>query len=253
MNIKFKGIYILRGIFALIGLAALINGIAISLMSNFNLGNILTLLLGAVLLFWSVKYNLVKRVVPKLIRNILAAGLIIVLIFASCLLCYGTADNATYNENAVIVLGAAVHGETPSLALRDRLDAAVEYSAKNPEAVIIVSGGKGSQENLSEAEAMARYLVTKGISADKIIKEDKSTSTYENFLNSKVILEERFGDNYTLCFVTSEYHVFRAQSIAKSADFENITHTNSATRWYSVLPGTLREVLAVMKFWVFGN
>lgn len=250
---KISPINILRGILFIIGIAALINGIVLSFTTNFNLGNILTLLLGTVLLFWSIKYDFVSTFVPKIIRRIIATGLILVFIFASLLLCYGTIDNADNKEDAVIVLGAAVHGEIPSLVLRDRLDAAVEYSAKSPKAIIIVSGGKGPQESITEAEAMEKYLLNKGISADKIIKEDRSTSTYENFLNSKTILEERLGEDYKACFITNEYHVFRAESIAKSAGFESITHTNSSTRWYSVLPGTLREILAVMKFWVFGN
>lgn len=253
MKIKFNIPFVFKCLIFTIGCAALINGTVLSFTTNFNLGNVLTLILGTLLLFWSVKYDFVNNFVPKLIRIIIAAGLILVLIFATFLLCYGTADNVNHTENAIIVLGAAVHGETPSLVLRDRLNVAIEYSAKNPEAIIIVSGGKGPQESITEAEAMEKYLIKKGVSADKIIKEDKSTSTYENFLNSKVILEEHLGEDYKACFITNEYHVFRAESIAKSAEFENVSHLNSSTRWYSVLPGTLREILAVMKFWILGS
>ena len=101
-------------------------------------------------------------------------------------------STVTYKEDAIIVLGAAVHGKTPSRTLRYRLKKAVDYHEQNPDAIIIVSGGQGAQEDISEAEAMKIYLVENGVASNKIIKEDKSTSTAENFKFSKEILDETF-------------------------------------------------------------
>ena len=140
--------------------------------------------------------------------------------------------------------------------MQDRLDAAVDYHQENPRAMIIVSGGKGLQEKITEALAMERYLISQGISSDHIIKEEKATSTYENFLYSKEILEKQLGidaENHTVAFVTSEYNVFRAASVAEATGFEHVTHIHSTTRWYSALPSVLRECLAIVKFWLLRN
>ena len=106
-----------------------------------------------------------------------------------CVYSFGFTDTVTYKEDAVIVLGAGLRGENLSLILRNRLDAAVEYYNENPEAVIVVSGGQGPDEDIPEAEAMERYLYEQGVPLNKIIKEDKSTSTEENFKFSKELLE----------------------------------------------------------------
>lgn len=243
---------ILKSILIILGIAVLTNGIVLSFTTNFNLGNVLTLLLGGILIFWYIFFNTLVRALPKWIKAIFIMALIFAVSLSTFLFCYGKSNNVTYKEDAIIVLGAGIHGETPSRILADRLNAAVEYNKKNPDAFIVVSGGQGHQESIPEALAMERYLIAKGIPSDKIIKEDKSTSTYENFVNSKAILDEKFGSKYSVAYVTNEYHVYRARGIAKSAGLET-THYHSSTPWYSVLPGTLRECLAVMKFWVFKN
>lgn len=80
---------------------------------------------------------------------------------------------------------APLRGERVSLTLKLRLDAALEYLEHSPNTAVIVSGGKGDGENISEAEAMKRYLVSHGVDEGRIITEDKSTSTWENFKFSK--------------------------------------------------------------------
>ena len=164
---------------------------------------------------------------------------------------YGKSDSTTYTEDAVIVLGAAVHGKSPSLTLKKRLDKAVEYHKQNPNAIIIVSGGQGAQEDISEAEAMEIYLIDQGVAADKIIKEDKSTSTTENFTFSKEILDKHFNKEYTTCFITNEYHVLRAADCAKDVGFDDISHLHSNTNLSYLMSGSLRECLAVIKHIVF--
>lgn len=244
---------LLKFVVFVLGVAVLINSLVLTFTTNFNLGNVLTFGLAVVLLCFSVIPKFIRRFVPKFIRYTIIAAIFIAVAFSTFLMCFGLSDTASKTEDAIIVLGAAVHGETPSLVLRDRLDVAFEYHKQNPEAYLIVSGGKGNQEDVSEAEAMEKYLINKGVAADKIIKEDKATSTAENFKYSKEILENLLGDEYNVGFITNEYHVYRAAGIAKNAGFAEFSHLHSSTRWYSVLPGTLRECLAVVKFWVFGN
>lgn len=234
-------------IFLIVGAAILLNGIALFFVSNVNLGNFLTVAMGAVILLTVLLF----KKLAKWLKTVLIAGISIAVVFSSFLIIYGKSDNVTYREDAVIVLGAAVHGKTPSLTLKRRLDTAVEYHNQNPDAVIVVSGGQGAQEDITEAEAMQNYLVDKGVAADKIIKEEKATSTYENFAFSKEILTEHFGDDYTAAFITNEYHTLRAGLCAKRAGIENITHAHSNTNLSYLVSGVLRECLAVVKYLIF--
>lgn len=235
---------ILKIIFSVIGAAILLNGIALFFVSNVNVGSFLTVAMGAVILLTVLLF---KRL-AKWLKALLIAGISIAVVFSSFLIFCGKSDNVTYQEDAVIVLGAAVHGKTPSLTLKRRLDTAVKYHEQNPDAVIVVSGGQGAQEDITEAEAMENYLVDKGVAADKIIKEESATSTYENFTFSKKILDERFGEGYTAAFITNEYHTLRASLCANRAGIENITHIHSNTNLSYLVSGVLRECLAVVKY-----
>ncbi len=250
---KFKYKIILKIFYLIIGAAVTLNGIVLSFTTNFNLGNLLTLLLGGALLFCGIFLDTVVRRLPKWIKIAFVAALIFVVGFASFLLGFGTTDTVTHSEDAIIVLGAAVQGEKPSRVLKDRLNTAIEYYSKNPNALIIVSGGQGPQETVTEAAAMKTYLIKNGVAEDVIIKEEKATSTYENFVFSKKILDEHFDNTYSAAFITDEYHIYRAGGIAQNAGLKTSAHAHSSTRWYSVLPGTLRECAAVIKFWIFGN
>lgn len=122
-------------------------------------------------------------------------------------------DDAKY----IIVLGAAVHGKTPSLSLIERLRAAREYLTAHPDSVAIVSGGQGDGEAISEAQAMYDWLSESGIDKKRIIKEDKATSTYENIKFSLDIINSLGDDpSASTAIVTSEYHVYRALLIGKT-------------------------------------
>ena len=90
------------------------------------------------------------------------------------------------------------------------MDKAIDVYRKDPTPPILIpSGGKGNDEKISEAEAMERYLIAKGIPVNQIIKEDQSTTTYENLKNSKAIIDAQEGSKITV-LVTSNYHMYRA-------------------------------------------
>ena len=243
---------VLRLIFLCLGIFSLFNGIIISATSNFNLGNILTFLMGIVLLSVGIYWEKLKAKAPRWLKTAFFSLLAVILVFASSLYFYGKTDNITYDEDAIIVLGAGLRGSRPSSTLKGRLDAAYDYHTENPDALIVVSGGKGHDEDITEALAMETYLIELGVPKEKIVKEEKSTSTYENFMFSKEILDGLLGDNYKIAYISNDYHVFRAGHIAKKAGFENKTHTHSNTIWHSVLPGTLRECIGVMKYFILG-
>lgn len=115
----------------------------------------------------------------------------------------------------LIVLGAAVHGTEPSLALTHRLEGAYDYLEKYPQSVAILSGGKGAGEDVSEARCMYDWLTAKGVAAERLIMESASTSTAENLENSFAIIRARGDepDGHT-ALLSSSYHLYRAKSIA---------------------------------------
>lgn len=216
--------------------------------ANLNFGLLPVALLGTVLLVYGIFFE--KLPFRKLISGVLAFGLSVIIAFTSFLALYGRNDNATYNEKTVIVLGCGIRGERVSVGLAKRLNKAYEYHLQNPDAVIIVSGGQGPQEDISEALAMKRYLMEKGVPEDRIIMEDKSTSTITNFKYSHEIMKEKGLPDDSVVFVTNGYHVYRGASYAK-AEGLTVTHLGTDIIWYTIPMNYLREMLAVMKMWVF--
>lgn len=155
------------------------------------------------------------------IRNIFCAvaltvAFVLVLSFLlfECFVLLHFADKAPDGVDHVIILGAAVKGDEPSRALIHRIDAAYQYLIHNPDTTAVLSGGKGSGENISEAECMRRELVSRGIEEDRLMLEDKSTTTSENIEYSLALI----GDDWeSIAVVTSNFHVFRALKLAKKA------------------------------------
>ncbi len=145
----------------------------------------------------------------------------------------------------VIIHGAGlINGNRVSKLLADRLDKAIEIYQKDPTPPILIpSGGKGSDEALSEAEAMAAYLMEKGIPADMIIKEDRSTTTFENLENSKAIIESREGRKKTV-LVTSNYHVYRALRYCRKIGLK-CTGVGSHVAFYFWPSALIREYIAI--------
>ena len=153
----------------------------------------------------------------------------------------------------IIVLGAAVHGDTPSLSLVERVRAARDYMKEHPDTVAIVSGGQGADENISEAEAMSAWLTENGIDKSRIILEDKATSTLENLEYSFDIIRSRGDDpNESTAVVTSEYHIYRAKLLARSLDVSVGSVAAHTTYAPIMLNYFLREAFGVIYQWIFG-
>jgi len=131
------------------------------------------------------------------------------------------------------------------------LDTAVMYLNRNPNAIVVVSGGLGAGRNITEAEAMSRYLVAQGISPERILKEGASTSTYENLSFSNEILTEYFPNGFRAVIVTNDFHIFRATQQAQSLDIDAVG-LGASTPWHSFAANYLREILAIINFLIFG-
>lgn len=162
----------------------------------------------------------------------------------------GLTPQADGTNDYLIILGAKVRptGE-PSLSLQNRLDAAVDYMEKYPHVTAIVSGGQGKDEPETEAAVMANYLIERGIDAQRILREEQSTSTYENFLFSKELLAE---DVTHITIVSNDYHLYRAKYLA---DVVGLEADVIAAPTPNVVRGKamIRERLAILKTYVVGH
>ncbi len=196
----------------------LVNAVIATVMSNLSTGIWLTYALGGAILAGGLLFHRLPLWLP------IAAGsaLLVLAICVSSLFLFGKHDTVTYTEDAVIVLGAGIKGDKPTKSLQNRLDRAVAYHKQNPDAVILVSGGKGPQETITEAEAMARYLIAQGVPKTAIVQENAATSTTENFELSLPMMDK----HATVAFITTDYHIFRAAQNAARVNL-HATHAHA--------------------------
>lgn len=150
------------------------------------------------------------------------------------------------NYDYIIIHGAGLSkGEKVTPLLARRLDKGIEAFKKiGGKPKLIVSGGKGTDEKISEAEAMKRYLLEKNIAEEDIICEDKSTTTFENLKYSKKIMDAQ-KENYKCIFVTNNYHVFRTGLYAKKINI-NADGLGCTTALYYWPTAFIREYIAIM-------
>ncbi len=154
-------------------------------------------------------------------------------------------------ENTVIVLGARIHGDRPSRMLRERLDVAIDYLEQNPEAVCIVSGGQGPDEQYTEAHVMKAYLLEQGIAAERIFEEGRSTDTHQNIDYSLAIIREE-GLSERVAIATQEFHQYRAATLARRVGLTDVSAITTPTPFYLLFCYWVRECAAVCRLWVFG-
>ena len=144
----------------------------------------------------------------------------------------------------IIVLGARVKGETPSLSLQYRIDTAAEFLLNHPSCVAILSGGQGEGEDISEAEAIKRGLMAYGIPNSRLVIEDTSTNTKENIVFSKKLIPTHLTHGGV---VTNDYHLYRTIKIAEKQGL-NLIGLPAKTPAISRLKSHLREYAAITSY-----
>lgn len=175
----------------------------------------------------------------------------------------------------VVVLGYQVQDGKISRTLEHRLDKAYEYAQVHPNTVFILSGGKNGGEEVSEAEAMYDYLKKRGVPEYQMIKEEQSSSTYENLVYSKLIIDEREKNRrgwirdlmsrsgylsppdeevtIRVGIVTSNFHVLRAKGIAKHIGIQNVSGIAAKSDPVLFIHLCVRECFAILKDKFMGN
>lgn len=192
-----------------------------------------------------------KIPVPVRAAFLILTGLgLIVLLYTQVRILNHFKDKAPGNLDYLIVLGAQMRADGPSVVLQYRLDTAYDYLSANPGTVCIVSGGKGPNETEPEAYGMRDYLTAKGIDSSRILTEDKSANTIQNILFSKEIIAD---DSASVGIVTNNFHLCRGLSLAKKQGLNNV-HGLAAPSNPGYLPNNmLREFVGILKDSLLGN
>lgn len=190
-----------------------------------NIGTVTGVIFAALLFFYGLlwkKVHLFLRVMSQhtggkiflSIIGVAAAAVVCVALVETVWMVRAAENRPTEHGMTAIVLGCKVKGRKPSRVLTERLEAACDYLKSEPDAVAILSGGKGEDEEISEAGCMYEYLTAHGIAEDRLILEDMSTNTRENLAFSKEILRKRqLGMEVTI--ITSGFHEYRANKMAE--------------------------------------
>ena len=236
----------LRILLLISGALLLLNTAVMTLVASFTIGFVLQAALGASLIAYAILFHKI----PRKIHVAAGAVCMVPIVLAASLWVYGNTSDADYAEDAAIVLGAGLRGEQVSPILAKRLDAAAAYSERNPGALIIVCGGLGEGAAITEAEAMRRYLVTRGVPNERIVMEGLSTSTYESLSFAREILIDYFPDGFRAVLITSDFHLYRTVSLAGGIGIP-ASRIGSHTSWYAWPVNYLREMLAVTYWWAF--
>ncbi|MET0135232.1 MAG: YdcF family protein [Kibdelosporangium sp.] len=237
--------------------ALIANGVVMWRREGRRLANLLSLLAGLamvglfVLTVLAVRFSGSRWLITTAMALVLVAGYLAFLFVA--LLAYSVLYSRLgrrTNADAIIVLGAGLHGDQVPPLLASRLDRAIQCreQATGTDPVIVVSGGRGSDELVSEAEAMGEYLSRAGVPADRILLEDKAATTQQNLRFSVALLAEH-GHSGKILAVTNNYHVFRTAVLSRSLGLKlNVVGARTAS--YFVPSAFLREFVALLaQYW----
>lgn len=165
----------------------------------------------------------------------------------------GRRDFTALPVDAVIVLGAGVNGREPSMALKSRLDAALAYLTDHPDVPVVLTGGQGYGEGITEAQCMYDYLTARGVEEERLLLEEQALNTAENFAYSKALLAQQGVDmeKALVAVVTNDFHVARSALIAEKQGLRMIG-VGAPLPWKHLSVNYyLREAFAVVKTVLF--
>ena len=221
-----------------------------------GVGMAFSAILLCIILFWNRFRDLIGRCWEKplgkllvSVLGLLAAAIAVLAIVISVFMVKAANDRPRNEDTTLVILGCQVKNGAPSLMLRRRLEAAYEYLNEHENVSVVVSGGKGEDEVISEAQCMRDWLVDNGISSDRIYMEDKSVNTEENLRFSKKIIDDNKLP-VTITIVTDGFHQLRADMLAEKQGIE--AHNISAdTRFYLLPTYWVREWFGIIYYKLF--
>lgn len=246
----------------LFGLYALIifligNSYIVLKKESHSIANLLTLILAVALIAWLVIQQIGPEILPQWSLILLSIPSTILvyffLIFWNFLLIslIYQLNQPKFNQDYLIVLGAGlIDGEKVSPILASRINRGIafyhqQFAKAKRTPILLMSGGKGSDEKISEAEAMKNYAVEQGIPSEDILLEATSTNTYENMLFSKKLMDRLTPAGYQVIFTSNNFHIFRGAMFADQVGLKADGIGAKTAKYY--LPNAfLREFAAII-------
>ena len=199
------------------------------------------------------KYPKPVRAVRRLFTILLCIGLLVAGI-TEALIIHASFGDPKETVEYIVVLGAKVRPDGPSVSLMDRIRAAEDYLTEHPDVIAVVSGGKGPDEPMTEAQCMYEQLVQRGIDPNRIWLEDKATSTWENLQFTLALIEEKTGTRpVKMGILSSEYHLFRAGLFAEKCGIEPVGIPAHTSRLSQMVNHFMREVAGIWHYILLGG
>ena len=241
---------------------ALLSGLAFFLkfcIPGYSFSALVCICLIGIILFYTfmplvgLKFPVLAKYTTGIFTAVLVLGLLVVGTTEAIIIKKSFGD-PKQQVDYVVVLGAKVNKHGPSVSLWDRICAAYEYAEAHPEDILILSGGQGTDEPITEAECMYRELVELGIHPGQLRMEDEATSTWENLKFSLDLIEAETGIRPSkIGVLSSEYHLFRASLFAKACGVEFVGIPARTSRWGQRINHFMREVAGVWHYLILGG
>ena len=226
---------------------------------GYSFSALVCLCLIAIILFYTLmplvglKSPALAKAVTIAVTIVLVLGILVVGV-TELVIIRASFGNPLESVDYVVVLGAKVNRDGPSVSLEDRIRAAYTYLEEHPFVTAVLSGGRGADEPATEAECMYQELVSLGIDPLRLWIEDEATSTWENLHFSLDLIEEKTGQRPTkLGVLSSEYHLFRASLFAKACDVEFVGIPAQTSRFSQKINHFMREVAGVWHYLILGG
>ena len=200
-----------------------------------------------------------------LLKILLALILLAVLVFAG-LEVYISLHGQTHlvgEPKLMVIFGCQMKKDGPSVLLKDRLDTALAYLADHPDMTVVVTGGKGNDEHVSEAQGMYDYLTAHGIEGNRIYREDQSFNTWQNANNTMALMEREDMDlTQDVVLVSNGFHLSRIELLWDRARNARLAGETYRDQYVSTLAAPVshapsavhmffREPLALVKSFMF--
>lgn len=191
------------------------------------------------------------------LRALLGLLLAVLLAFGALLgaVLYGAYDHIQGDPQIMVILGCQINPWGPSVLLRDRLDKALDYLEDHPDLTVVVSGGQGPDEHISEAQCMYDYLTEHGVDEEQILLEDRSSNTVENLrYTMELLADEGYDTTADMVVVSNGFHLTRVRMLWSrvcGGDYNLSTLAAPSSHVPSRLKMYIREPLALVKSFVF--
>ena len=226
---------------------------------GYSFSALVCLCLIGLILFYTVmpmvglKFPAFAAVTTRIFTVLLVIGLLVVGV-TEAIIIHASFGDPEEQVEYMVVLGAKVNADGPSVSLWDRICGAYEYLEAHPDVVAVLSGGQGTDEPITEAECMYRELVSLGIDPRRLLREEEATSTWENLNFSLDLIEAKTGNRPTkLGVLSSEYHLFRASLFAKACNVEFVGIPAKTSRASQAINHFMREVAGVWHYILLGG